>query len=167
MNKYELIILNEMQYGKNCIKSIIGARIDNLIYIIKIINLKIMLLYLSGFYIYFYSLTPITGVKMSCFKWKGVKCYDSLAILIVIASIFISISIFLIINLKYSKFHLLFIIIITIFLFLLDHEDGLQKHGFFNSILFTLLTLLIYCLLCFLKFLHYLYKKNIIIGKKD
>ena len=89
MNKYELIILNEMQYGKNCIKSIIGARIDNLIYIIKIINLKIMLLYLSGFYIYFYSLTPITGVKMSCFKWKGVKCYYSLAILIYLFQAFL------------------------------------------------------------------------------
>ena len=163
MNKYELLKLNDNQNGNNSFKSIIGARVDDLIYVIKIMNLKIMLLYLSGFYIYLYSLTPIIGVRMSCFIWKGVKCYYSLAILIFISSIFISISIFLIINLKYSKFHLLFIIIIPIFLFLLDHDDGLQKHGFFNFILFTLLTLLIYCLLSFLKFLYYLYKKNIIL----
>ena len=100
---------------------------------------------------------------MRCFRWKGVQCYYSLAILIFISSIFISVSIFLTINLKYSKIHLVLISIISVGLFLIDHNDGIERHGFFNFILFTLIILLIYCFLSFLKFLYYLYKKNIIL----
>lgn len=137
-------------------------RID-FIYIIKKINLKIVILYLLGFYFYILSLTYVNGVEMRCFKSKGVQCYYTLAFLTFVSSIIISISIFLIINLKYSKIHLLIIIIKYIFLFNFDHNDGIQKHGIFNFIAFTLLTLLIYFFLNFIKFLYYLYKKKNIV----
>lgn len=99
---------------------------------------------------------------MKCFNRIGIKCFYLLAILIFISSIFISISTFLIINLKYSKIHLFIIAILSIAIFLIDHSDGIQSHGIFNFILFTILSLLIYCFLYFLKCLYYLYKKNII-----
>ena len=117
--KLNIIKLNK-QHRNN---SFIRARIADLIYLIKIINLKIILLYFTGFHIYLYSLTPIKGVGMRCFRWKGVQCYYSLAILIFISSIFISVSIFLTINLKYSKIHLVLISIISVGLFLIDHND--------------------------------------------
>ena len=163
MNKYEDSKFNTINWNNQYRNySLISNRIDHFFYIIKIINLKIIILYFAGFFIYLYSLTPIKGVGMKCFKLRGVNCYYSLAILIFISSIFISISIFLIINLKYSKIHLLIICIIYIVIFLIDHNDGIKRHGIFNFILFTFITLLIYCFLYFLKFLYYLYKKNII-----
>ena len=147
-----------------CLKSNIQTIIERLYYIIKIINLKIIILYLAGFIFYLYGLTNINGVDMRCFKWKGVQCYYTLAILTFISSIFISISLFLIINLKYNKIHLLIIIIIYIFFILFDHNDGIQKHGIFNFIEFILSTTLIYSLLSIVKFLYYLYNKRNIIS---
>ena len=102
--------LNEINWNKQKKQnSFIRARIDDLIYTINKINLKIIIFYFTGFYIYLYSLTPIEGVTMTCFKRNGVECYYLLAILIFISSSFISISIFIIIHLKYSKIHLLII----------------------------------------------------------
>jgi hypothetical protein len=105
MNKYEDSKINKINWYKQYRNiSLIPNRIDHFSYIIKIINLKIIILYFAGFFIYLYSLTPIKGVAMKCFKLRGVNCYYSLAILIFISSIFISISIFLIINLKYLHY---------------------------------------------------------------
>ena len=136
MNKYEDSIINTINWNKQYRNySLISNRIDYFFFIIKIINIKIIILYFAGFFIYLYSLTPIKDVGMKCFKFRGVNCYYSLAILIFISSILISISIFLIINLKYSKIHLLIICIIYIVIFLIDHNDGIKRHGIFNFLL--------------------------------
>ena len=123
----------------------------------KIHNYNIIILYNIGIIFYIFSLTNINGVDMRCFKWKGVQCYYSLAILTLISSIFISISIYKIIFYKYNKINLLLIFIIYLFLYLIDHNDGIQKHGFFNFIGLIFASLFIFCLLCCIKFLNYLY----------
>ena len=97
---------------------------------------------------------------MRCFKWKGVQCYYSLAILTLFSSFFISISIYMIIFIGYSKIHLFSILLIYVILFLIDHKDKIQQHGFYNFIGFTLTTLFFIILLCLIQFLSYLYKKH-------
>ena len=153
------IVNKKIDQEKYSFHTISNFKMNLLIYA-KSKNLKIIIIYLIGIIFYLCSLTHINGVDLRCFKWNGVQCYYSLAILTLFSSIFISISIYMIIFMRFRKIHLLFILIIYIFLFFIDHKDGLQQHGFFNFIGFTITTFFFLFLFCLMKFLSYLYKKK-------
>ena len=71
---------------------------------------------------------------MECYGFKGVECYYRLAKLLLISSIFKSITIYLIIIKKYHFIHIIIIFIIYIVLLLIDHNTGIIKHGLYNFI---------------------------------
>ena len=98
---------------------------------------------------------------MRCFFWDGEKCYYELGILISISSFLTSLAIYIILFKKYKRHHFLNICVIYSFLYLIDHNAGIVKHGLFNFILFIITTFIFFLFICYLHLLLYLIKKKI------
>ena len=109
---------------------------------------------------YLLSLWHIQALDMKCFNRYGVQCYYLLAKLIFISSTFASISIYLILFKNYKKVNLIIIIIIYSFLFYIDHDNGIIKHGFYNIITFIISTVFLCFLIIFIHYLYYLLKNK-------
>ena len=60
----------------------------------------------------------------------------------------------------YKKFHLIIIFIIYFFLLLIDHDNGIIKHGLFNFLGFIIANVFIFSIIFFFRFLFYLIKKK-------
>ena len=121
---------------------------------------KIIILYISGVIFYCISLTHLSGIGMRCFFWDGEKCYYALGILISISSFLTSLAIYFIFFKKYKNLHFLNICIIYTFLYLIDHNAEIVKHGLFNFILFIITTFTIFLFICYCHLLFYLIKKR-------
>ena len=121
---------------------------------------KIIILYISGVIFYCISLTHLSGIGMRCFFWEGEKCYYALGILISISSFLTSLAIYIIFFKKYKSLHFLNICIIYTFLYLIDHNAEIVKHGLFNFILFIITTFTILLFICYCHLLFYLIKKR-------
>ena len=122
---------------------------------------KISIIYLSGVFFYLLSLWHIDALDMKCFFIKeGVECYYTLAKFIFISSFLNCISIYLIIIKKYNKKHLNIIFFIYLFLFYIDHNDGIIKHGFYNIIGFITINIFILYIFSFIHFFYFLFLKK-------
>jgi hypothetical protein len=126
----------------------------------KIKENYIIFLYISGIIIYCISLTHLSGLGMTCFFWEGIYCYYAIGILILISSFIISITIYIIIYKKYKKYHLIIISIFYSFLFIIDHNDGIVKHGLFNFISFMFITFILFIFILLLWLLINLIRKR-------
>jgi hypothetical protein len=126
----------------------------------KIKEKNIIFLYISGIVIYIISLTHLSGLGMTCFFWEGVYCYYAIGILILISSFLISISIYIIICKKYKKYHLIIISIIYAFLFVIDHNAEIVRHGLFNFISFMLITFILFLFILIFRLLIKLIRKR-------
>lgn len=141
-----------------------AKRFSRLINILsKIKEKNIIFLYISGIVIYCISLTHLSGLGMTCFFWEGIYCYYAIGILILISSFIISITIYIIIYKKHKKYHLIIISIFYSFLFIIDHNAGIVKHGLFNFISFMFITFILFIFILLLRLLrkeiifHFLY----------
>ena len=124
------------------------------------INVKISILYIIGSLFYYWSLATINlKNRIQCLKTQDFKCFYSIAENVLVSSIIIDISIYLILFFKLKKFHLFIIFLIYIFLFLIDHESELIRHGIYNFLGFIFLLLLFFIIYCYTKFLFFFYKK--------
>ena len=161
MNK-KILISNEN--NRTNIKTFIPykplTKVNFLIKIKKKNNLYISIFYLIGVLFYLLSLCHINSLDMECYFATSVHCYYILAILTLISSIITSISIYLIIYKDLSKFHLIIIFIIYSFLLLIDHDNGIIKHGLFNFLGFIITNIFIFSILIFFHFLFYLIIKE-------
>ena len=97
---------------------------------------------------------------MKCYKKEGVECFYILAKLTFVSSIILSIGIYLILLQNFKKFYLIYITIIYFFLFYIDHDNRIIKHGFFNILLFLISTLLLNSILIFIHYIYYLLKRK-------
>ena len=123
-------------------------------------NKKLVFFYLAGVLFYILSLNHISSLSMECYFATSVHCYYILATLTFISSVITSISICLIVFLNFNKFHLLNILIAYSFLFLIDHEDGIIRHGLFNFFAFIVTDMLLIGIILFFHFLFYLIRKK-------
>ena len=121
---------------------------------------KLIILYITGVIFYCISLTHLSGIGMRCFLWDGEKCYYALGILISISSFLTSLSIYYIFFKKYKKIHFLIICVFYIFLYLIDHNTEIVKHGLFNFILFIITTFIILLFICYFHLIFYLIKNK-------
>ena len=132
------------------------SKIDFLAHTRKKNNLFITILYLIGVLFYLLSLCHINSLDLKCYFATSVHCYYILAFLTLISSIITCLSIYIIIYKDYKKFHLIIIFIIYFFLLLIDHDDGIIKHGLFNFLGFIIANVFIFSILFFFRFLFYL-----------
>ena len=121
---------------------------------------KIKTIYIIGAFFYLLSLTHIKGYGMECFSLLGVDCLFKIAKLVLYSSIFFSISIYLILFKNYKKINLNYILIIFLFFLLIDHSNGIIKHGLYNFVGLVLMTSLSFIFLCFIHILINLFKKR-------
>ena len=110
-------------------------------------DLAIYILYIMGIISYLFSLHKIGGVGMNCFRRKRVECLYILISLIVISSLFISISLYLIIFKNQKKTHLFIVFIIYLILYIIDHNDTIIKHGLYNFIALLFSTIIFFLIL--------------------
>ena len=123
-------------------------------------NIKIIFLYIIGSIIYLISLKHLSGIDMRCFSYVGERCYYAIGIIISISSFIITLAIYIILFNNYNKLHLIVISIIFFFLYLIDHNAEIVKHGLFNFVVFIIITLFLFIFFCYIHFLLYLYKKG-------
>ena len=149
---YKLNLINEINKIKKNFVHLPGKE-KGLSKLIKDINnikeKKIIILYITGVIFYCISLTHLSGIGMRCFFWDGEKCYYAIGILISISSFLTSLSIFIIFFKKCKKLHFISICVIYSFLYLIDHNSEIVKHGLFNFILFLITTFIIFLLICY------------------
>ena len=157
MNKKNFISNNIKDY-KTLISytSLPSTKNDFLEYTRKKNNIFITIFYLIGVLFYLLSLCHINSLDLECYSATSVHCYYILAILTLISSIITSLSIYIIIYKDYKKFHLIIIFIIYSFLLLIDHDNGIIKHGLFNFLGFIVANAFIFSILFFFRFLFYL-----------
>ena len=129
-------------------------------YIKHIKEKKIIILYIIGVIIYCISLAHLSGVGMRCFFWDGEKCYYAIGILILISSFITSLVVYMIFFKNYKKLHFLILSVIYTFLFFIDHNAEIVKHGLFNFILFIITTFIIFLFFCYFHLLFYLIKNK-------
>ena len=160
---YKLNLRNEIKKAKNNFIHLPQMKNEYYKLIKKIRNLKekkIILLYITGVIFYCISLTHLSGIGMRCFFWDGEKCYYALGILISISSFLTSLAIYIIFLKKYKRHHFLNICVIYSFLYLIDHNAEIVKHGLFNFILFIITTFIFFLFICYLHLLLYLIKNK-------
>ena len=121
---------------------------------------KIKTIYMIGTFFYLLSLNHIDGFAMECFSLGGVDCLFMIAKLVLYSSIFFSFSIFLILFKNYKKINLIYILIIFLLFILIDHNNGIIKHGLYNFVGLVLMTSLLFIFLCFIHLLINLLKKR-------
>ena len=130
----------------------------------KKINLKyicrVEILYIFGVFFYLLSLKHINGIGMRCFSRKGVQCLFMIAKLILCSSLFFSISIFLTLLKNNKIIRLINILFIYILLILLDHNNGIIKHGLYNFIGLIVMTIILFFIQGFIYLLFILFKRN-------
>ena len=113
-----------------------------------------------GIISYLFSLHKIGGVGMNCFRRKRVECLYILISLIVISSLFISISLYLIIFKNHKKTHLFIVSIIYLILYIIDHNDTIIRHGLYNYIALLFSTISFFLIFCFLNLIYYYFKRK-------
>ena len=123
-------------------------------------NFIICLIYICGSIIYLLSLRGIEGVNMECYSKINLGCIYTLVKLTFISSVLISISIYIILSRNYKKIHLLIILIIYLFFYLIDHSNQLIRHGLYNFIGLCIFTIFLLLIICLLHLLYYFYKKR-------
>ena len=123
------------------------------------INVKISILYCIGSLFYYWSLAIINNNEIICFKKKDFECFYAIAEYVLISSIIINISIYIIFFFKLKKFHLFNIFIIYLFFLLIDHDSGLIRHGIYNFLGFIFLLFFSFILLCYTKYLYFISKR--------
>ena len=121
----------------------------------------IIFLYIFGAIFYLYSLRRIHGPKMKCFSKVGLNCYYYLGKLLLISALSANISLYLIIFKNYSKIHLFIIFLIYSYLFYIDQNNGIAKHGFYNMIVFLIIFIVLFFISIYIHYLYFFYKKNI------
>lgn len=123
------------------------------------INAKIIILYNIGALFYYWSLVRINIEDIICFKKRDLSCIYSIAGYVIISSIIINISIYVIFIFKLNKFHLFNIFIIYLFLLFINHDSGLINHGIYNFLGFIILLFFSLILLFYITFLFFISKK--------
>ena len=123
-------------------------------------NLSICLIYFVGVLSYFLSLREIKGANMTCYSRKRLDCIYFLIALTFISSLFISISIYMILFKDYKKIHLFIIFSIYLYLYLIDHNNEVFKHGLYNFIGFILSILVLIIIFSIAHFLIISIKKK-------
>ena len=123
-------------------------------------NLTIVIIYFFGALSYLLSLHDIKGAHMKCYFTKRLKCMYILACLTFISSLFISISIYMILFKNNKKIHLFIIFIIYFIFYLIDHNNKVIKHGLFNFIGFLFSTLVLFLIFVLTKIFIFFVKKR-------
>ena len=123
------------------------------------INIKIITIYTFGSIFYYWSLAQIDPRSVVCFREFHFKCFYIIAELVLISSITISISIYLIVFYKLNKFHIFNIFIIYSYFYYKDHDNGLAFHGIYNFLLFIFLLFLLLIIFCYSTCIFYFSKK--------
>ena len=122
-------------------------------------NVKIVIFYIIGCLFYYWSLVRINPKRIKCLKGKDFKCFYMIAEFVLISSIIISITIYIILFNKLKKFHLFNIFIIYIIFYFKDHDSGLVKHGIYNFIGFIFLSSFSFIFLCYINCIYFFSKK--------
>ena len=123
------------------------------------INVKISILYNIGALFYYWSLVRLNINDIICFKEKNLNCFYSIAQYVLISSIIINISIYIIFIFKLNKFHFFNIFIIYLFFLFINHDSGLIRHGIYNFLGFIFLLFFSLLLLCYITFIYFISKK--------
>ena len=121
-------------------------------------NAKISILYIIGSFFYHLSLARIDLNGIKCLKTSNFKCFFGILENVLISSILINISIYIIFIFKLNKFHLFNIFIIYLFFLLVNHDSGLVRHGIYNFFGFIFLLFFSFILFCYIKCLCFLSK---------
>lgn len=136
-------------------------KISNILKITQFKNIISIIIYILGSILYILSLKPINFKKIECYSKLGFHCYIFLGKLVFFSALITDLSILIIINNNYSKFHLLTIFIIYFILFIIDHNSGVIYHGFYNFIAFIFfLIIILIALLYIYYFLNLIQKKK-------
>ena len=124
-------------------------------------NLKLMIIYLIGVFMYYLSLSPINTISMDCFKKSNLYCIMTIAKLVIASSGLMLFSLYKIAYYKiYLKFHLFVMIILYIILFFIDQNAQIVKHGFYNFIGFIIITILLSIISSYTFILKYFLRKS-------
>ena len=124
-------------------------------------NLKLMIMYLIGIYMYYISLSPINSDSMTCFRKYNLYCILIIAKLVISSStLIVFTSYFILFHKIYLKFHFLIIILLYITLYLIDHNAQIVKHGFYNFIGFIIITILLIIIASYIFLLRNLFRKS-------
>jgi len=124
-------------------------------------NLKLMIKYLIGTYMYYLSLSPINSDSMTCFRNYNLHCIMIIAKWVFSSSCLIIFTSYIIIYHKiYSKFHFFNIILLYIILYLIDHNAQIVKHGFYNFIGFIIITIILIIISLYVFMLINLFRKS-------
>jgi len=124
-------------------------------------NLKLMIIYLLGIYMYYLSLSSINSASMKCFRKRNLYCIMTIAKLVITSSGLMLFAFYVIFYRKiYLKFHLFIIIILYIYLFHKDQNAQIVKHGFYNFIGFIIITILLIIIASYIFLLRYLFRKS-------
>ena len=124
-------------------------------------NLKLTIIYLIGIYMYYLSLSPINSTGMNCFRKSNLYCIMTIAKLVVSSSGLMLFTFYVIFYYKiYLKFHLFIIIIPYIYLFYIDQNAEIVKHGFYNFIGFIGITILFIIIASYVFTLRYFIRNS-------
>ena len=121
-------------------------------------NVKISILYIIGSFFYFLSLARVNINGFKCLKKENFLCFFAIIENVLISSILISISIYIIFTFKLSKFHLFNIFIIYIFFLLINHDSQIDRHGIYNFLAFIFLLFFSFILYFYIKCLYFFAK---------
>ena len=121
-------------------------------------NIKISFLYIIGSFFYYLSLSKINLNGITCLKKNSFKCFFAILENVIISSILIFISIYIIFIFKLNKFHLFNIFIIYLFFLLINHDNGLVRHGIYNFLGFIFLLFFSFIIFGYIKCLYFLTK---------
>lgn len=97
---------------------------------------------------------------MKCYWKSNLGCIYTLVILTFISSSIITISIYIILLRNYKKVHLFIIFFIYLFLYYIDHNSTITRHGLYNFIVFLFSTIILALILYLLNLLYHLFKKK-------
>ena len=81
------------------------------------INIKISIFYIIGSLFYYWSLVRINPKRIKCLKARDFKCFYSIGEYVLISSITIDITIYIILFFNLKKYHLFNIFIVYLFFF--------------------------------------------------
>ena len=121
-------------------------------------NVKISFLYIIGSLFYYLSLARVNINGFKCLKKENFLCFFAIIENVLISSILISISIYIIFIFKLSKFHLFNIFIIYIFFLLINHDSQIVRHGIYNFLAFIFLLFFSFILYFYIKCLYFFAK---------
>ena len=123
------------------------------------IKIKISIFYIIGSLFYYWSLVRINPKRIKCLKARDFKCFYSIGEYVLISSITIDITIYIILFFNLKKYHLFNIFIVYLFFFLINHDSGLIRHGIYNFVGLIFFLFLSFIIFCYTKCICFFSKK--------